>query len=275
MKTIIALTDFSANSLNAVNYAADMASLIRARVTIMYVIPVPMSGSEVPAPADKLQDLENEAQVELNAVKEKVMARTNEPIIVHTEIKFGNLLPELKEYCATTKPFAVVMGEESAGAVERLLLGGSAVIAMREIYWPLILVPFNAHFEGIRKIALACDLKKVFETVHVAAIKAFVREFDAELYVLNISDGGQNAFDGDAVSESMMLQKMLSDLNPKYYFVSSKDVDNTIQKFVVDHDMDMLMIIPKKHLFPSTLFSPRHSKKLLLEAEVPIISIHA
>lgn len=275
MKTIVALTDFSQNSLNAVNYAADMACLIRARLTIMYVVPIPMSAAEMPVPAYNLQDLEDEAENEINTLKEKLLARTNEHIIIHTEIKLGNLLPELKGYCATTKPFAVVMGEESAGAMERLLLGGSAVIAMKDIYWPLILVPHNAHFEGINNIALACDLKKVFETVHTEAIKAFVREFDAELHVLNISDGGQNTFDTNTVAESMMLQEMLGDLNPKYYFVTGEDVNNTIQKFVVDKDMDMLMIIPKKHLFPSTIFTPRHSKKLLLEAEVPIISIHA
>ncbi|MEX6690910.1 universal stress protein [Danxiaibacter flavus] len=275
MKTIIALTDFSENSLNAVNYAADMACLIRARLTIMNVVPLPMSGAEVPVPAYNFQDLDDDAQEELKLLKQKIEERTNGHIIVHAEIRPGNLLPMLKDYCEMVKPFAVVMGEESAGALERTLLGGAAVSALRDIYWPVIFVPFNATFEGIKKIGLACDLKKVHETVHVEPIKAFVKEFDAELHVVNISDNGQNAFDDKAVLESMILQEMLGELNPKYHFISSKDTDTAIQKFVVEKDMDMLMLIPKKHLFPGTMFKARHSKELLLEAEVPILSIHA
>lgn len=274
MKTIIALTDFSENSLNAVNYAADMASFIRGRLIIMYVAPIPMSEADVQA-AYNSSDLDDIALEEMDLLKKRMVDRTNGDVLIRTEIRRGNLLPLLKDYCEMIKPFAVVMGEESAGAIEQMLIGGTAVTALRDICWPVIFVPFNAAFEGIKKIGLACDLKKVNETVHIEPIKAFVNAFEAELYIVNVSARGKNVFDDRAVTESLKLQEIIGELNPKFNFVINEDTETAIQKFVVQKNVDILILIPKRHFFPATLFKGRHSKKLLLQAEVPILSIHA
>jgi nucleotide-binding universal stress UspA family protein len=274
MKTIITLTDFSENSLNAVKYAADMARFIRARLVIMHVVLLPVSSGEAPVPAFNMEYLENEAVTQINNLKEKLLERTNEKIIIHTEVKLGNVLPQLKQYADLVKPYAIVMGEESAGSFERLFLGGTAVTAIKNVYWPLILVPFNVHFDDIKKVGLACDLDDVQETIHADTIKRFISDFNAELHVMHVTEGDKT-FDSKTVAESMILQEMLGEMHPQYHFLKEEDVDTAIQKFVVQNDLDMLIVVPKKHLLISKILKPRHTKRLVLEAEVPIMSIHA
>jgi nucleotide-binding universal stress UspA family protein len=48
MRTIIAPTDFSAVSLNAVNYAADLAVAINAELILLHVVQIPITVSEIP-----------------------------------------------------------------------------------------------------------------------------------------------------------------------------------------------------------------------------------
>ena len=45
MKTIIAPTDFSAVSLNAMNYAADLAVAIDAKLLLVNIVPLPVTSS--------------------------------------------------------------------------------------------------------------------------------------------------------------------------------------------------------------------------------------
>ena len=42
MKTLLVATDFSNTSLNAVNYAADMAAAINAKLEVLHVMQVPV-----------------------------------------------------------------------------------------------------------------------------------------------------------------------------------------------------------------------------------------
>ena len=48
MKTIIAATDFGPVSGNAVKYAADMASMLSAKLVLFHAFQVPVPVSEVP-----------------------------------------------------------------------------------------------------------------------------------------------------------------------------------------------------------------------------------
>ena len=54
MKTIIAPTDFSPISLNAVNYAADMAVSINADLSLLYVCLLPITYGEAPYPIENM-----------------------------------------------------------------------------------------------------------------------------------------------------------------------------------------------------------------------------
>ena len=80
MKTIIAPTDFSAASLNAVNYAADMACVIATNLTLLNVCPIPVSFSDVPSPAYSTAELVSNAEEQMKVLKENILLRTRDRI---------------------------------------------------------------------------------------------------------------------------------------------------------------------------------------------------
>ena len=66
MKTILAPTDFSASSLNAVNYAADLAVSINAKLVLFHAIPFPIAISEISVPGDFVDDLMDVGQEDMD-----------------------------------------------------------------------------------------------------------------------------------------------------------------------------------------------------------------
>ena len=77
MKTIIAPTDFSPNSENAVLYAADMALQFDAKLCLLHVYSIPIPVSEVPVPAIDARQMEKDALEQLEKIKAKLISRTN------------------------------------------------------------------------------------------------------------------------------------------------------------------------------------------------------
>jgi nucleotide-binding universal stress UspA family protein len=274
MKTLVVPTDFSAVSLNAVNYAADMACVIGTNLSLIHVCLIPMAFSEVPAPAYDINQLISNAEEKLEALKEKISARTGGRLIITTIVKQGNVVPEIDEYCATVNTYAVVMGSESAGGLERFLGGGKTISAVKQFNWPLIVVPPEVKFTAIQKIGLACDFRKVAETIPLNEIKDLVQEFNASLHVLHVTNETGEAYNEEKIRESGWLHAILGEMKPGYHFINSQDVEGSIAEFADKNKLDMLIIIPKKHGLFSSLFKHSHSIKLVLHSHIPVMAIH-
>ena len=69
MKKIIVPTDFSPAALNAVNYAADMALAINARVHLLHIYQIPISVSETPLVFVSVEELKDNAEKKLAQMK--------------------------------------------------------------------------------------------------------------------------------------------------------------------------------------------------------------
>jgi len=274
MKTIVAPTDFSAISLNAVNYAADLACVIGTSLSLIHVCPMPVVLTDVPLPEYGMTELVADAEEQMKRLTERIRYTTGERIKIITEVKQGETVPEIKDYCTLVNPYAVVMGAESAGAFERFLLGGKTFAAMEKLSWPLIIIPAGIKFGGIRKIGLACDLKKVLETVPVKEIRSLVKEFHAEFHVLHISTRVPDPFNAGTVKESILLRDILGGLHPIYHFIGSTDIEKSIIEFAEKNSFDLLIIIPRKHSVASKIFQHNYSKKLVLHTHVPVMAIH-
>lgn len=277
MQTIIAPTNFSPASINAVNYAADMASVIGARLCLMHVFAMPLAFSEVPAPSTSFTEMEEEAEKELQKLKEKIAARADGRIDIDTEIRTGYVIPEVEEYCENIHPYAVVVGAESAGALERFFSGGRTTGALEQLHCPVIVVPPGITFSSIRKIGLACDLRNVVETIPFAQIKKLVHEFKAELHIIHVNNVTEKVFDPDTIAETGWLQDILGELKPKYHFIKfakEEDMEKCIDDFAEQNNIDLLIVVPKKHNLLSRLFQRSHAKRLVLQAHVAVLSIH-
>jgi len=79
MKTIIAATDFSPISLNAANYAADMARMTDAQLILFHVYAVPMTMSDIPVANYDVEQLESDATRFIERLKEKLGGQLGGP----------------------------------------------------------------------------------------------------------------------------------------------------------------------------------------------------
>ena len=274
MKTIIVPTDFSPTAINAMNFAADMATNINASILLLHVYQVPVSMTDVPVVMISPEELKKSNESKLQEIKDALTNATSGKIKIYSEARMGDVTDELEDVCKHIQPFAVIMGTRGISGVERILFGSTTLTAIRYLIWPVIVVPPGKEYgTGIKKIGFACDFDKVVESTPIQFIKNMVNEFGAELHVLNIDHEGKH-FKPGTPEESLMLHTLLQDLNPNYHFIDHDDIEDGINEFVEKNNIDLLITIPKKHKLLDSLFKHSSTKQLVTQSHVPVMCVH-
>jgi nucleotide-binding universal stress UspA family protein len=274
MKTIIVPTDFSPIATNAMNFAADMAVNINASLMLLHVYQIPVTMTDVPVVIASVDEMNKNSERKLEELKNSLAHITSGKIKIYTEAKMGDVTDEIEELCKHINPFAVVMGTKGASGIERMLFGSTTLKTIRHLTWPVIVVPPGKEYgNGIKKIGFACDFEKVIESTPVQFIKNMVREFGAELHVLNV-DHESRHFKPQTPEESLMLHTLLQDLKPSYHFIDNADVEEGINQFAEENNIDLLITIPKKHTVLDGLFKHSSTKELVTHSHVPVMCVH-
>lgn len=273
MKTIIVPTDFSPVSINAMNYAADMAAQIDASLILLHVYQVPVTFTEVPVVNISIEELARNSAEKINQLKADLEHVTSGRLKIYAASRLGDVVDELETICKTVDPFAVVMGTKGASTVERLFLGSTTLTAIKHLNHPLIVVPPGAVFSGIRKIGFACDFSEVVSTTPADKILAVCQAFGAELHVLNVDYRSRN-FRPETPEQSLLLHTMLESAHPVYDYIEDPDVAEGVHRFAESRGFDLLITIPKKHRVLAGLFEKTHTRDMVFHAHIPIMCMH-
>jgi nucleotide-binding universal stress UspA family protein len=279
MKTLVVPTDFSSVSVNALNYAVDMAQAINAGLVLLHVYNVPVSFTEAPvAPITtvSMEEVKRSSVERLEELKKNLVILTSGKIQIYSESRLGEPIEELESICKSLDPMAVIMGSHGATGFERMIMGSTTLSAIKHLKCPVIVIPPGTTYNGIRKIGLACDFKNVVQSTPVEYIKNLVKEFGADLYVLNVQDKKETEDDlaEPPTMDAVYLDSMLEEVRPNYVQLTGKNVVDSITSFAENNNLDLVMVIPKKHRFIDSLFHKSQSKELITHAHIPIVSIH-
>ncbi len=271
MKKIIVATDFSVSATNAAHYATDMAMALQASLVLLHSYELPTLYTEVPV-IENIQGLKQDAVDALERLKKELLDRSKNQIAIEAEVHEGPFFTVLTAACETVAPYAVVMGSQGTTAAERFFFGGHTVHAVKHLHWPLVTIPKGATFTTIQRIGLALDFDKTLETTPVVQIKKWVSDFNAELHILNA--GNEKTYNADIVHESGVLRQLLGDIEPHYHFITNNDLDEGVMEFAEKNNIDLLVVLPKRHNFIEQLVFSSHTKNMVLHCPVPIVALH-
>ncbi len=272
MKTILALTDFTASSVNAVNYAADLAYSINADLVLLHAIPFPIAVSEISVPGDFIDDMMDTSQRDIDNLSKTIKSRTRGKINVTTEIKIGAIEQEIENISPKERPLAVVMGIRSGKSFERALMGGTTFHIMNHVGFPTLIIPEGVQFHEIKTIGMACDLKQTDSQLPFETIKEWLYLFTSKLEIIHMEEGN-GKLQSEQTVESIIIQNRLHIFKPRFHFLSGDDMAAELNEFMKTNPLDLLMVFPRKHgIFG--LFHKKKSRFIATHQQLPILSIH-
>lgn len=265
MKKIIAPTDFSSIAENACIYAAKLAADIKAELLLFHTVELPLSVADYPVTGELFD--EAGVEKELEALKNKLRITTNNKVDIKTKNVVGFADHEINELCNRIKPFAVVMSSHNSILSGSFLPGSTTVYTAKHLCFPVIVVPHGATYKPLKKIALASDLKDIYE-VPVVEIETIVKLFNARFEIF-YAGKDENKINRNAIN-NLLLNHRLEHLNPQFYYIEDNNVWRGMTTLGEKHKIDMLMILSKKH----GLFHRSQTKDFIINSNVPVMVIH-
>lgn len=272
MKLVIAATDFSGNSINAVEYAAGLASAIRSELLIIHVAPLPVLLNDIPIPFPARAD--DSIDSELSALRARLLHEMKAPVAVRTETVQGNVVQSLQQYCESEDVFSLVLGSETAGWLERTIVGATAVEAAKKLHCPVLVVPPGKHYSAIRTIGLACKPENIDPEFPAETVVEIVKELGAGLHILFAAKDTDSPAAVGADDEVGFIPASLKQLNPTFQLVAAEDPVAGIESFAVEHQIDLLFVISRTHGVLHSVLHHEHLADFLTDPLLPVMVIH-
>jgi len=270
MKTFLVPVDFSDTSKNAAEYAAQLASEITDSKIILYNVydKIIFSTSRDTEQTSRKHVAENE----LNDLK--AILPVSEKVTVSTVAEEGSLVENIEKFVAANSVDFIIMGITGSSRIKQVFMGTNTLNVMRHVNTPLMIVPPDAKFQGLKNVVFTSDFKDVASTTPFTSLKAILDLFNPMLHIVNVDAEHYVELTPEYKKERAIFAEQLRSYTPEFYFLRTYDLLDGIDLFVQTHNIDAIITVPKKHNFLSQLFVTTHTKKLAYHSHLPIIAIH-
>lgn len=260
MTTVIVPVDFSETSLNAARYAAQLL-VGHYGVTLLlyhsYAKPAEAAKSE-----EDLEQLRKEL-MEKYIVKIETLA--------HEEHDFVDGLERAARH---RKADLVIMGITGKSALAQVFFGSNTLKMAETKACPVLIVPQEAEFKQIKNVMLTSDFKNTHNTTPSGPIKNFLDAFRPQLHIVNVDKDHYISLTDNYEKEKEDLRRLFTDYRPEFYFMRLFDVDEAINLFAEERDIDLIIAVQKNHSFMEKLFSSGRTKTLAYHSKMPILVVH-
>ena len=269
MKTYLVPVDFSDTSINAAEYAVALTKDIpEAQITLYNVY----SRISFAALTEKEGSRKMVTDEELETLKLKLSAAGNQNISIESEE--GSFIENIQRYVLGNHIDMVIMGITGSSRLKQVFMGTNTLNVIRHINTPVMIIPPDARFTGLKKVLFTSDFKDVARTTPFTSLKDILDTFKPSLEILNVDSEHYIELTDEFKIEKGSMKDKLSSYNPEFSFLSAFDFLDGINLFVEGKAIDAIITVPRKHSFLSQLFKTTHTKKLAYHSNIPTIAIH-
>ena len=155
------------------------------------------------------------------------------------------------------------------------IIGSTSVSVSKKIEVPLIIVPPHVKYKKIENLAYASVYDEDIET-NTALIKVrdLNLQFNSTLSVLHVIPENHSLNETESFADNFVESK-LAKTEHQTYIITENKVSVGILDFVKFHQIDMIIVEPKKHSIFHALFYPSITNELAFKSPVPVLTIHS
>lgn len=271
MKKILIATDFSDAARNAGQYGVHLAQAFGASTILFHVYQPLYAAADIPqyvVSADirqiALHNLTEEAQI-LDFER-----RPN----FFTFAEEGPVAKTIAQKSDENDIDLVVVGMKAKHKGLRRLFGSAVTELVTRSKVPILSVPEDTHFHGIKIIAVAVNADMPVESdLHLLDIvSAMSQQFQASIYVVSISKTKlEEAF--HLLNRPYRLMKTLGSNNTLFESMRSKSITDGLTAFIENFHVDMLVMLAPYRNKTERFFHHSITKEMIYHSHIPLLLI--
>lgn len=269
-RTIIVVNDFSETAHNALDYACGLAADAGAHLLMLHIYTLPTSYSSDAVALSLLKDDYDDAQDTYGHDLERWQQRYPE-LPLTGKMVTGGLIECLRDQLDETNAELVVMGAPK-NYDELWTWDNELLNSLTSFSVPVLMIPLHMKYKAIANIGFACDYQTLLVPRQVNFIKLLLNTTHAKLHVVHVATKApENTH--MATENEAMINELLKGVTPDYHTLESKEVIDSISRFVLDNNLDFLIVIPHRHGVWYNIFHQSHTKQLAQLNHIPVLAM--
>lgn len=278
MKKIMVPTDFSANAIKALRYAADLAARCGAEVHIVHAYTLL---ENVFVDKKSMRDAWNEQQKQEKgaALLDLKQSLSEDYYHVKTEVHLfaGPTEEVLLQYIEQQNIDLVVMGTQGASGLAEVLVGSNTATIMGKSKVPVLGIPKDYDEKGPAAMVLATkgferDKQLLDPVFKVASL------FDIPTRVLIFAD--DDLSDVEIIESKMQLEAYVAFLRKSFplasieaTLVEGEDFETALEDYCEDEGIGILCMLTYKRSFWDSIFNPSLTRQVAYHTKIPLLAV--
>ncbi|WP_290795477.1 universal stress protein [Flavihumibacter sp. UBA7668] len=269
MKSILVATDFSAPSRAAAQYAAALAKLNGATLTLLHAYLLPTPVSEVPYVMVSVEELQKDNEKLVGELA--VTLQQQFGIEVKTLVTIGLPADEVVFQSGETGADLIVAGMRGVTNTLDKLIGSTTAAILRKSTLPVLVVPEQSVYGGWKQIAYATDFSYSMNLRCLKMLRELAgKQSDIKLNIVHVQRPGE-ILTAEQIAGKVRLDPMLEEIPHKYVDLEHVSVEEGLKRFLHDNPCDALVMVAHKHSWWERLFSGSHTREMVYQSEIPLL----
>ncbi len=281
--SILVPTDFSEQSLIALEQSYNLAYLNNVNITLLHVIPETTSGAFIPFFSKVQSNLmtkqyQDECMAKLNKIIEKAAKKTD--VTIKPLLENGKVYEKIIEVTEKILPKYIVLGVNSLppDSKKRAYLGSNTLHVLKEVKFPVITIRGNDFRNGCSTIVLPLDLTKETKRKVEKAIE-LAKYYDAAIKV----------FSALLTDETAIVNHLSEQIQEVRRFISERSVvctaeirtgikgKDTLASMILNYahevDADLIMIMTQQENDWAEFFVGSTAQAIISQSTIPVMSM--
>jgi len=274
MKNILLPTDFSNNSLNAIDFAMQMFKDIECTFHILNVQKASSFVSDdlmTASPSVNLyQAIIDASKKSLNNVIKSIEAKYKNPKHQLVPIvDYDNFIDSINQTCEVKNVDLIIMGTKGASGLEKVVFGSNTVRVIQRGKIPVLAIPNNYCYVQFKEVALLSNYLIEYSKKDISIFLKIVDMYNSKVDVLYVSESKALT---DAQEDNIrLLDKFFEKTAHEFIQLEGSDVYKKVDEFIKINKTELLAMVNRKHSFLERLLSTQKVEEFGFNINVPFL----
>lgn len=262
---ILIPTDFSDNAELATEFAFQIAKASNGHVTVLHAYDLPYSDRSMST--SLLEVMKENAESNMKDLEAKLKDKYGSGF--DTLVRLGNPIRLISESSNMEHIDLVVMGTKGASGLEEVLIGSNAASVIQNTKKPVLIIPPQAVWKGIKKIVFACDLDPKVKEQPLERLRNFSKTLGASVDIVHVQNEKAPA-DGSRA----FYTKHLAEVTHEFSILKNSDIEEAITAEAKKEDANVIAAIAKRYGFFEGMFHRSVTSRLAYHTQLPLLVLH-
>lgn len=276
MKKILVPIDFSEVSENAFVHALEMAKVFDTEIVLLHTYELPVIDGQTAqidyaVLYDSIEhansDLFKKELVKLNEIVDKHHAKH---VVLKHVLTEGGLVYAIKKCIEKEGIDLVVMGTSGASGWFESMIGTNTGSIIADVQVPVLSIPKDAQYTPIDTLGFTTRFRAK-DKIALEQVVFWSKKLNAQVKCLYVQTSDSDVTDKDIEDWK---EHFKNENNLEFYIVPDDDVKTTIEDFIIDEAIDVLVMLTYKRSFFESLFTTTTTQKLAQYIDTPILALH-